>query len=212
MRFLKIRSCSILFRRSLKCQPDKSRLDTSVHSAGQSAQQGSDVFNSDLILNTLLQPAVPNGLLNVSWSGQGPCGNLSNLLQTLGLPESTRSASIPSSLGLVNGNSVPAVATNTAALNSFAEIPTAGPLSVPVMSTPVPPPGANSKKRTGSRDPQSRESKRSKNAEFDEQLHSEVILVVRLSGNYVYSSSKDGIVKRTPLQDGAGSVVLYKHW
>lgn len=122
------------------------------------------------------------------------------------------SPGLSSNVGPPNGN-CSVLGASSSANNSYAEPPSSSTVnnSVSTPATPVVSSSTNDRKRPVSRDRQSNESKRSKNCEFDEQLHGEVILVVKLHGNYVYTSSKDGVVKRTPLQDEAGSVTLYKH-
>ncbi|XP_003744468.1 uncharacterized protein LOC100906508 [Galendromus occidentalis] len=175
----------------------KNRLIAAI-TQGPPAPQSLDVFNPNSILNTILQPSISTGLGSMPWSTTSSNANFSTFLHSLGLPESAMSPRISSAFGVPNGNS---------SLNSsLAE--TVASTSVQAPCTPC---GTNDKKRTASRDSRCNESKRSKNAEFDEQLHSEIVLVVKLSESYVYTSSKDGIVKRTPLQDGAGAVVSYKH-
>lgn len=161
------------------------------------------MLGTSQILNGVIQPAVRN-TDNLSWlfgssratvSPANPY-SLQSVLGHLAAPPVLAPAPISSmSPGLLNG----AAAAAAAELNG--SVPLADVRKRPNLSSPAAATAGAAAKR-----------KRISEVQLDEQLHSEQVLAVHLNGDFVYTSSRDGIVKRTPLNDDDGSVVIYKHW
>lgn len=165
---------------------------------GPQPPQGAEIFGPSQILNAILHPA-PRNPDNLAWlfNNTRPQRtsinyNLQNVLGSLGAASSPVTSLAPAPLfnGVINDS-----------INGSFDHTT--PQSATSLDT-----------RKRSNVSPGVWAKRSKSAEvqLDEQLHSEQVLAVKLSGDFVYSSSRDGVVKRTPLSDGGGSVVIYRHW